>query len=519
LHRFPVSFVAPVAGLLLVGSMCGTGCSSSSSGTLTGPHDGGGEGDAGAGPVPTITGPITGGCTGKPFPSAPIDLASYGYDEKEYFFEGNATAYGWVHPATADGVWSVKTTTQAHYKSRLLARMPTDPSKFNGTVLVEWMNVSGGVDIDPDFGYAHAEILREGFGWVGVSAQAAGVVGGSPSILGTGGEPLVQIDPSRYGSLRHPGDDYSYDIYTQAARLLRHPGAIDPLESLKVAHFVANGESQSAFRLVTYVDAIQPVANVFDGFFIHSRFGGGALLNGAATAGALAIIDGPSPARIRGDLKVPVFQFETETDVLGPVGSEGYAAARQPDTDLLRTWEVAGTAHADQYLLAYEEPANAVLGCDAGAADSGAASAVTSCGAVNDGPEHWVEDAAIRAMQAWLKDGQLPPKGAPLEVTDAGNAFAVDGNGNALGGVRSPAVEVPIAILSGQPASGASLVCSLFGQTMPFSAARLMTLYPTHADYVSKVSQAAMQDQQAGFLVSDDVPLVEQEAMSAPVPQ
>ena len=26
-------------------------------------------------------------------------------------------------------------------------------------------------------------------------------------------------------------------------------------------------------------------------------------------------------------------------------------AARQPDTDLIRTWELAGTAHADRYLL------------------------------------------------------------------------------------------------------------------------------------------------------------------------
>ena len=89
----------------------------------------------------------------------------------------------------------------------------------------------------------------------------------------------------------------------------------------------------------------------------------------------LALLQGPSPALIRTDLKVPVFQFETETDVLG-VGSPGFSVSRQPDTTLLRTWEVAGTAHADQYLLDYEQAGYAdggVNGCaDAGSGDDAA---------------------------------------------------------------------------------------------------------------------------------------------------
>lgn len=515
------------------------GCSGSSSNPAkatdagASPHDAASPLDGGsttesvdAGSSPTVTGPIEGGCTGKPYPSAPLDLSSYGYVEQEYFFEGTATAYDWAGAASADGMWSVRTTTSAHYKTRMLVRRPSDRTKFNGTVIVEWLNVTAGSDIDPDFGYAHAELLRSGFGYVGVSAQAAGVVGGSPSILGIAGMPLVKVDPTRYGSLQHPGDDYSYDMYTQAARLLRHPGAVDPLGGLKPAHLIADGESQSAFRMVTYVDAIQPLAKVFDGFFIHSRFGGGALLSGSADAGPLGLLAGPSPARIRGDLQVPVFQFETETDVLGPLGTTGYSAARQADTDLLRTWEVAGTAHADQYLLDYEEPA-ALGGCgsgdggspDSGAADSGADAIATSCANVNQGPEHWVEDAAISALNAWVTEKRLPPKGDPLMLGDAAHDFARDVNGNALGGVRSPAVDVPIASYSGQPASGASLVCALFGQTTAFATSQLMMLYPTHADYVDKVSAAAMQDEQAGFLSAADVPLIEQEAQAAAIPQ
>jgi len=501
------------------------GCSSSNAATADGgASEASVQGDAGTGPAPVVTGPITGGCTGKPFTAAPLGLASYGYVEEEYFFEGTATAYAWASTPGADGQWSVHTTTTAPYKTRMLVRHPTDPGKFNGTVMVEWLNVTGGVDADPDFAYAHVELLRSGFGWVGVSAQAAGVVGGSPSILGISGVPLVQEDPERYGSLHHPGDDYSYDIYTQAGRALRHPGSVDPLGGLPVARFISDGESQSAFRLVTYVDAIQPIARIFDGFFIHSRFGGGSLLNGSATAGAAGLLEGPSPARIRSDLGVPVFQFETETDVLGLEPGDGFSISRQPDTDFVRTWEVAGTAHADQYLLDYEQAGygdGGVTACgDAGGGDSGSAlSAITSCGMPNDGPQHWVADTAVNAMHAWATDGGPPVVGTPLVLADAGNGYAQDMFGNTLGGVRSPAVDVPTATYSGQPASGASLVCSLFGQTTPFAAAELLMLYPTHADYVSQVTAAAMHDQQAGFLLPADVPLVEQEAQSAPIPQ
>jgi hypothetical protein len=144
-----------------------------------------------------------------------------------------------------------------------------------------------------------------------------------------------------------------------------------------------------------------------------------------------------------------------------------------------------------------------------------------SCGTANNGPEHWVEDTAIYALNAWVQSGQLPATGALLTLATAGNGYAKDSNGNTLGGVRSPAVDVPIAAYSGQPssASAGNILCSFFGQTTPFTTAQLMTLYPTHNDYVSKVTAAATMDQQAGFLLTADVPLIEQEAQAAPVPQ
>ncbi len=509
-----------VAFAALVAS--GAACSSSSASPATPGDASTPSSDAGSGPV--VTGPVTGGM-GKPFTAAPLDLASFGYVEEEYFLEGNATAYDWTSPPGEDGAWSVKPTTSAHYKTRILVRRPTDASKFNGTVMVEWLNVTGGADADPDFGYGHVELLRSGYAYVGVSAQAAGVIGGGLS-LGVGAEPLVKEDPARYGSLKHPGDDYAYDMYTQAAAIVRHPGAVDPLGGLKVARMIGDGESQSAIRMVTYVNAIQPMTHAFDGFFIHSRFGGGALINGFADAGALAIVAGPSPAHIRSDVAVPVFQFETETDVPGlasGLAGQGYAVARQPDGAELRTWEVAGTAHADEYLLDYEAGGlGASLLGDGGAGDGGPADPALAlgCSAANSGPEHWVEDAALSSLETWMTGGAPPATGTPFVLGDAGAVtIAQDMYGNALGGVRTAAVDVPIATYSGQADPGSSLVCSFFGKTTPFSAAQLATLYSSHDDYVMKVQAATAKAQQAGFILAADAPLIAQEAQAAPIPQ
>lgn len=463
-------------------------------------HD---AGDA-ASSSPTLSGPVTGGA-GKPFVASGFDSARAGYLEEEYFLEGEASAYDFASPPRDDGRWSARPTTSAHYKTRLLVRRPAESAKFNGTVFVEWLNVSGGLDTDADFMFAHVEILRSGFAYVGVSAQATGVVGGGFSISGAS-QPLVTADPDRYGTLVHPGDDYSYDIYTQAVRALRSPGTARPFGDLVPARFLAAGESQSAFRMVTYIDGVHPLSRAYDGFFVHSRAGGGTPLTSRSDS-ALGGIAGVSVARIRDDLDVPVLQFLTETDVLGIAGLGGFALARQPDTSKLRSWEVAGTAHADAYLI----------GGAAGspAADSGAGP--LGCKSINTGPQHWVLGAAVRSMHTWLKDGTPPASGDELVLADGGADYAHDDHGNASGGIRTAAVDVPIATLSGRGDAG-NILCSLFGSTTPFTAAELAALYPTHQDYVDKVTAATTKARDAGFIVPEDVPLIEAEADAAAVP-
>jgi len=100
----------------------------------------------------TVSGPITGG-KGAPFTASAADLEGAGYSEEEFFFEGEAVAYALEGEMTTDGKWALGEASAAPFKSRLLVRRPEDACQFNGTVIVEWLNVSGGADGDPGFMY------------------------------------------------------------------------------------------------------------------------------------------------------------------------------------------------------------------------------------------------------------------------------------------------------------------------------------------------------------------------------
>ena len=348
---------------------------------------------------------------------AAFDLGDFGYAVDECFLGGQAAAYRLAGPATSDGLWAAEVSRHAPFTTRLVAVRPIDPDKFNGTVVVEWLNVSAGFDAAADWSVAHRHLMREGFAWVGVSAQAVGVEGGA-SLSGPS-QPLKQVNPERYGALSHPGDAFAYDIFAQAGQAVRTDAA-EILSGLEPRRLIGAGESQSAVMLTTYVNAVEPIAQAFDGFLVHSRYSASAALEDGQAVGAdLASL--PNNVRFRTDRRALVLTVITETDlVAGRLG--GYWSARQPVDAKLRVWEVAGTAHADNYLL------------KVAALDSGEASIEQLAAAweptsdlmgfpldrpINFAPQHhYVVQAAFASLDRWLRTGEAPPTGALLTMTN-----------------------------------------------------------------------------------------------------
>jgi hypothetical protein len=183
--------------------------------------------------------------------------------------------------------------------------------------------------------------------------------------------------------------------------------------------------------------------------------------------GSRAVRGSDTPYHFRTDLDAPVLAFEPETDV-GPLLR--YGRARQPDAGMLRVWEVAGTAHADAFLV----------GGQLGVCPY----------PVNSGPQHWVATAAMAALLRWVGGGHAPAHSPRIETTGDGTTISRDARGNALGGIRTPSVAAPVATLSGEGEPGAPILCLLFGKTTPFDAATLKALYPTRDDYLKAFDAA-----------------------------
>jgi hypothetical protein len=441
-----------------------------------------------------------------PVPGKPLlllggfELDSVGYVAEEFFTTGTASSYAPVTELGPDGRWDVTPSGTADYTTRIVVLTPAHRARFNGTVLVEWLNVSGGIDAPAVWMMAHREILRAGYAYVAVSAQKVGVDGGT-SLLGFDMS-LKSQDPTRYESLSHPGDAFAYDIFSQTGRLARNvlPG---------VQRVVAVGESQSAMFLTTYINAVDPLARAYDGFLVHSRFGSAAPLDGISIFDELESSGGSQAAvRFRPDLRVPLVTIITETDLFGRL-PRGYYFARQPDNEWLRVWEISGAAHADNYTIQ-------VAPIDSGSApldDIVAAYAPTNMlmgqqlgHYINFGPQHhYVVQAALAALNTWVHTGDPAPTAPPLAVRETDHPEPVlDANGLAEGGIRTPWVDVPIARTSGVIAEE-SIMSAIFGSGEPFDAATLHRLYPGGAaEYLERFTAALDTAIRSGFIVPAD---------------
>jgi hypothetical protein len=416
-----------------------------------------------------VTGPVEGG-KGRPFAAPPDDQVPANYVVDEFLLQGTARSYRPTAEAGIDGRWEVEPDEEADYVSRMYVARPRDTADFNGLVLVNWQNVTAGVDI----GVPPPEAY-EGYAWVGVSAQYVGVHGHADQGDGraaTAGLPAE--DPERYGTLQHPGDAFSYDIFTQAARTVapgRTVDGVDPLAGLEPTTMLATGASQSAMRLGSYINITHPREQLFDGYLLTVHFGVSPRPPNEFTFGEIAREDGaPSSMSscIRDDIAAPVLILNSEGETMSmyPV--------RQPDTETFRYWEIAGTAHATGGGL------DVLL-------ERGGADLFASLGDFHPNTVRWdyVSDAALRHLVAWVRDGVAPPR-YPLIEIEAAALPAIRRSAdddNAVGGLRVPELAAPTARHRG--GNEGNRMLGLLGESRPYSDEELRARYADRAAYLA----------------------------------
>lgn len=362
--------------------------------------------------TPTVFGPQATGPGNTPFMATDIDLASQGYVEEEYEYSGDAYRYD---RTGADNVTGTKITTggpmndgKFPYRTRMIVRRPTNPADFNGTVIVEWLNVTAGFDLEWNWFGDPQYLIDNGYAWVGISAQNAGI------------NFLKGFNPGRYGDLVNPdplpnpqndADALSYDMYGAGIKAVLGAGnGSKPLGGLNATKVIASGESQSGSRLSSYYNKVQPLHELANAFLLTV-----------------------STNTLRDDRPEKAIRVITET--------ENRTQRTEPDVPgNYRQWEVAGGSHLPR--MAFDN-AEGVLTRDVTTLD-------VDCERFPLSKVQWpfVVNSAIDKLVTWSNGGAAPPTGPRGIYTDP-TTIERDQYGIAKGGIRLPEVDIPVAVNTG----------------------------------------------------------------------
>jgi dienelactone hydrolase len=216
---------------------------------------------------------------------------------------------------------------------------------------------------------------------------------------------------------------------------------------------------------------------------------------------------------------VPVIELFAQ----GDIGTN--IETRRPDADSkadrFRRYEVAGAPHVDSW-----EELSFASKADMLRATGDSVASQDNCRpadvAPSDFPNRHAFNAAWQNLDLWVRRGIAPPRApllslkprAPGQPFDPASAFVEDASGNAMGGVRTPAIDVPTARWVG--AKTGAFRCLFEGYKIPFDDAKLRSLYPDHAAYLAQVKRSAAALERERWLTAADAREIVQEAEREP---
>ena len=416
----------------------------------------------------------------------------YGFGEMEFFMSGKANVYGLSDKGT--NVPVIK-TADVDYTTRLLIHYPEDAEKFSGNIYVDILNASAGYDLEDIFRRSYEHFMANGDIYIGITSKT------------TTAQALKDFDPERYAAIDWLVDNNDpdsaetglfWDMLSQLGTVLKErPEDIFGTElGQKIkdnGRTYLVGQSQSGFYLQTYLMAFYPyINNVLDGKDIYDGY-----FNAV----------GSTPTTLSTGVKMENVGWpKTEEPYLVLMG-EGEAKMRlssnyyplQEDKSeedwKFRLYEAAGAPHAD--------PTAAILPNNfeiAKAKANGTSRDIKPYkGNHVEGDLHLNEfvTAALVNLDNWARNGIAAPSADNhwLQAdADNGKAVARDAYGNALGGLRSPKIDAPLATYFGCINDSAY---STEGSMIHFTQEQLDARYEgatqaeKYADYVAEFKASA----------------------------
>lgn len=430
------------------------------------------------------------------------DLASYGYIEEEYYLQGIAPAI------SAAG----ETVLQAPYTTRILVRRPSEPARFNGTVVIEpftWFGERGaGWILTRDY------LLRRGYAYVGYTlnlnkpevdpkfisetpaaeAEAVRLYGRIVNF-----EFMRRFDYARYAPLgtyfdaarfkRGEGPDpfvpQSQGIAAQLALLLKARAPDGPMGGLDVRRVYVNSWAVTAQVWMDYLDQGRHQQwHMPDGRPLIDAYMTGRMSYGEVGGEAIRV-----PRKMPDG--VPFVTVYTQSELMHDA-IEGIDLPPDTDHPRLRYYEVTGAPHLRLADLGTEHTEQ--LATDVGKEDD------PRCRTLYDEPVELVASALLDGMDRWVREGKPMPK-APRVKREGKGAARDTATGNMVGGVRPPWIRVPSATYLTDQETGCGLI---YDTKVPYSKEALLKRYGSFSHYAQKFEEAKRQSVREGYLLPED---------------
>ncbi|MFK5689080.1 alpha/beta hydrolase domain-containing protein [Ornithinimicrobium sp. LYQ92] len=403
---------------------------------------------------------------------------TYDYVQEEYFVSGEAAG--------------------APYRTRILVRRPAQVQRANGLVVAEVSHIWGGTSV---WRALNRHLMRHGYTWVEIDSQA-------PSAM----DLIAGADPDRYRSMTFTEGPLASDF---AATI---PYTPDPApedlareyDSFKQRWWEATPQS---FEIIAQVSrALRAGLPGLSGWTARRIFLAGISQTGGVvrkfieehhqrqSAGGTPAFDGYLPAASGGaalpDIDVPVIELLGEAEFqsvrwsCGVSGQVRGLSHRRPDSDTFRLYEVAGMAHREtRYMSARDEARLADCPLPEGARWSSF-------------PNSHVYAAVLELLAGWSRQVLVPPPSRYLETEGSTDVISRDLHGNALGGLRHPATDVPVSrLVAATPMGRPSWY---HGSEQPFAAGQLEELYGSPENYRRQVARSLARLQAEKLYRSED---------------